>query len=325
MKAVIRVETAEQGVAFRSLVGCKILEVFAVGKELFLVFALKWDETRRGGSIRLHFGHGGGYLVQQTSAVGENLIWGPKAGGGGHCRDSHVAVTLDFTEEKETSETETWISVERSVSDPLAFPDVGLRFSLWTDLGSSFGLSSPEYLRSVEARRVFDINAESFAMNEAVRLFRESEELVVDLIMDQSRLPGVGNIIKCEGLFAAKIFPLRRACELSDAEWKDLLEELREFSKHWYLHCQKPAWSRIFSNFWASLIPSFRIPSLFLLLCLHHFEEKCQWAVDGLLPFDACLWTLELFSLPDPCESDQRRKEACQCPHCHEQQIAVPN
>ena len=43
MKAVIRVETAEQGVAFRSLVGCKILEVFAVGKELFLVFGMRHD------------------------------------------------------------------------------------------------------------------------------------------------------------------------------------------------------------------------------------------------------------------------------------------
>lgn len=55
--------------------------------------------------------------------------------------------------------------------------------------------------------------------------------------MDQARLPGVGNIIKCEGLFGAGIHPLRRASELDASEWERLIEELRSFSNLWYAHC----------------------------------------------------------------------------------------
>lgn len=224
LKAVLRVESAQQGAGLRALLGCRVLEVFAVGKELFIVFALKWDpdELRRGGSIRLHFGHGGGYLVEQMQSDRSSHFWGPKADGGGHCRDSTAALALEFGPDER---------------------DCGLKFSLWNDLGSSFGLCSHEYLRSVEARSCFDINSswERFAAEDACRIFRESEELVVDLIMDQSRLPGVGNIIKCEGLFAAHIFPLRRSCELSVAEWMELLSALHRFSDQWYQHCQQSA------------------------------------------------------------------------------------
>ncbi|CAJ1371139.1 unnamed protein product [Effrenium voratum] len=200
----------------RSLVGCKVLEVFAVGKELFILFGIRWDESRRGSGVRLHFGHGGGYLVERGAER-----WGPKAAGGGHCRDGPAALTMEF-------------SADGDADDPL-------RFLLWNDLGSFYGHVSVEYLRAVEARSIFDINApkEAFALATARGLFLQSEELVVDLLMDQSRLPGVGNIIKCEGLFAARIFPLRRSCELSADEWTNLLEELHRFSDLWYQHCQK--------------------------------------------------------------------------------------
>eukprot|EP00434_Breviolum_minutum_P000619 symbB.v1.2.000540.t1/scaffold19.1/size443072/4 len=155
LKAVHRVETAEQGAGLRALLGCLVLEVFAVGKELFVVFALKWDEQRRGGSFRLHFGHGGGYLVESfeaaahTGEMGPLKCWGPKADGGGHCRDGNAAVILEFS----ASEEETQGEVRSR-----AGPGDTMKFSLWNDLGSSFGMCSHEYLRSVEARRIFDIN-----------------------------------------------------------------------------------------------------------------------------------------------------------------------
>lgn len=100
--------------------------------------------------------------------------------------------------------------------------------SLWTDLGSSFETGSLNYLRAVEARRVFDINTawQQFAWQEAVRAFRESEELVVDLIMDQSRLPGVGNIIKSLGATLLHTFlkaKVRRALCCSDLSTPQVL------------------------------------------------------------------------------------------------------
>ena len=243
LKGVLRAESAQQLADFRSLIGCRTLEVFAVGKELFLLFGIRWDPQRRGGGLRFHFGHGGGYLVEQKPIHGDIFRWGPKSQGGGHCKQSLPAVLLEFSEAEADDESGDQASHSAGVREPAASPnsnDNGLRLLLWSDLGSSFSLAPPEYVRSVEARSAFDINANlaSFALAEAVHLFRESEELVVDLIMDQSRLPGVGNIIKCEGLFAAGIFPLRRASELTEHEWTALLQELHKFSDLWYKHCQ---------------------------------------------------------------------------------------
>ena len=241
LKSLHRAESAQQSADFRSLLGCRTLQVFAVGKELFLLFAIRWDPERRGGGLRFHFGHGGGYMVEQKLVNGDIVRWGPKSPGGGHCKQSSAAVVLEFSEtQADNTDDDAGAHPADTGSVPRHDPDSGLRLLLWSDLGSSFSLAPPEYVHAVEARSAFDINAARgrFALTDAVRLFRDSEELVVDLIMDQARLPGVGNIIKCEGLFAAGIFPLRRASELSESEWTDLLEELHKFSDLWYRHCQ---------------------------------------------------------------------------------------
>merc|ERR1740117_1994482 len=56
--------------------------------------------------------------------------------------------------------------------------------------------------------------------------------------MDQTIMPGVGNIIKSEGLFEACIFPLRRCKELTLEEARRLINELNVFSLKWYSSCK---------------------------------------------------------------------------------------
>mmetsp|Transcript_114375 Transcript_114375/g.198286 ORF Transcript_114375/g.198286 Transcript_114375/m.198286 type:complete len:546 (-) Transcript_114375:6-1643(-) len=235
LRAVLRAKARGLSSALSPLVGCRVLRVFAVGKELFIVFGIRWNPESEGSALRLHFGHGGGYVVEHVSTGAPT--WGPKAAGGGHRREQHAQLQLEF---------------EACVGDEGASPSCSkahgqgslaaalLRLLLWDELGSVYDVAPPEYLRASQARAVFDINAaeSNFATATAVKLFTASEELVVDLIMDQSRLPGVGNIIKCEGLYEAAIHPLRRARELSEAEWVRLLQELRDFSDRWYRHCQ---------------------------------------------------------------------------------------
>jgi len=248
LRAVLRA-ASEVSPALAALVGCVVLRVFAVGKELFVVFGVHWKPQSEGSAIRIHFGHGGGYVVEPQ----DGDAWGPKAAGGGRRREQHAQLQLRF-EGPSHMGTIGGVAVSSCTMSKSGFGDADiltsnsgstkpliaiLRLLLWDELGSSYNVVPPEYIWAAEARAAFDINAAEgdFAMDDAIRLFSLSEEFVVDLIMDQARLPGVGNIIKCEGLFEAGIHPLRRASELSETQWKRLLHKLRVFSDLWYKHC----------------------------------------------------------------------------------------
>merc|ERR1740123_60621 len=91
LRAVLRAGS-DLSVALAVFLGCKVLRVFSVGKETFIVFGVRWNPDCEGSAIRLHFGHGGGYMVE----VREGRTWGPKAPGGGHRRVQHAEVQLEF-------------------------------------------------------------------------------------------------------------------------------------------------------------------------------------------------------------------------------------
>lgn len=48
----------------------------------------------------------------------------------------------------------------------------------------------------------------------------------------------MGNIIKCEGLFAAALHPLRRGTSLTNEEAVSLVTCLRDFAKRWFDNCR---------------------------------------------------------------------------------------
>lgn len=48
----------------------------------------------------------------------------------------------------------------------------------------------------------------------------------------------MGNIIKCEGLFAATLHPLRRGTSLTNEEAISLVTCLRDFAKRWFDNCR---------------------------------------------------------------------------------------
>ena len=67
---------------------------------------------------------------------------------------------------------------------------------------------------------------------------RNKERLVVDVVMDQDVMPGVGNIIKNEGCFDAGINPLTAVGDLSREHVATLVRMLRDFSMIFY-NCRK--------------------------------------------------------------------------------------
>lgn len=72
-----------------------------------------------------------------------------------------------------------------------------------------------------------DLLAENFDAAEARRRFFAPEHAgreIGELIMDQTVLAGIGNILKSESLFQAGIHPQRLPATLTDDEWRRLLD-----------------------------------------------------------------------------------------------------
>jgi hypothetical protein len=111
-------------------------------------------------------------------------------------------------------------------------------------------------MKNAEERKCRDICCPSdklFDIDSAVSLMlslkeREGEKVgerrnmelsVHEVIMNQSILPGVGNIIKCEGLFLSKINPNESIEYMSESEIRNLILNLRSFSLSWLDACRK--------------------------------------------------------------------------------------
>lgn len=58
-------------------------------------------------------------------------------------------------------------------------------------------------------------------------------QIITDALLDQSILPGVGNIIKIESLHRARVDPRRSVVDLSDAELRRIIRNTRQYSMDW--------------------------------------------------------------------------------------------
>ena len=82
-----------------------------------------------------------------------------------------------------------------------------------------------------------DLLEEDFDMDEAARRFfdpLQSDRQIGDLVMDQTVLAGIGNILKSEILFQAGINPLRPAKSLTQEEWTRLIATSQELMQRAY-------------------------------------------------------------------------------------------
>ena len=104
--------------------------------------------------------------------------------------------------------------------------------------GATATVRTAAYVQTVRARAARDVLALPFDTEAAVGLLRGDTRAVLDAIMDQAVAPGVGNVIKCEGLLAAGIHPLTPTAELEDQTLRRLLGALRAFARAWYLSCR---------------------------------------------------------------------------------------
>eukprot|EP00536_Pseudo-nitzschia_multiseries_P002444 jgi/Psemu1/183643/e_gw1.33.142.1 len=83
-------------------------------------------------------------------------------------------------------------------------------------------------------------NFESAAVIEAI-LAKRATAMICDAILDQDRFPGVGNIIKIEGLHNAGVHPRRLVETLSRDELKRVILECRSYAMGWLSNGKAPA------------------------------------------------------------------------------------
>jgi endonuclease VIII len=102
-----------------------------------------------------------------------------------------------------------------------------------------FYASAIALLPSDEVTRLYDPTLDpmddSWIRERAVMLVKgKGREWICDSLMDQSILPGVGNVIKNEALFAAQVNPASPSGCTPDEVLMDLLVAVRDFSFTWY-------------------------------------------------------------------------------------------
>lgn len=78
-----------------------------------------------------------------------------------------------------------------------------------------------------------------YSKSKSKRVFKQyihdhPNEIIADALMNQDIFPGVGNIIKNESLYLAKINPNRKLSSFSESEINKILESIRNFSLKFY-------------------------------------------------------------------------------------------
>jgi endonuclease VIII-like 3 len=126
--------------------------------------------------IRLHFGMNGSERITKTECLIENLI--PK-----YSRKK-LTLLVQFT------------------VDYLYLFD------------STIAIKTVTYANKIEKNLVVDVMSTRFENNTCVENLKLHNVSIHEAIMDQTLMPGVGNVIKCEGLFNASIHPNSLACNI---------------------------------------------------------------------------------------------------------------
>jgi endonuclease-8 len=81
----------------------------------------------------------------------------------------------------------------------------------------------------------FDILSENWKPDKVLEyVSKMKEELICDVLLDQKVFAGVGNIIKNEALFMAKLHPLSTVENIAEEKLKEVILSARAFSERFY-------------------------------------------------------------------------------------------
>jgi hypothetical protein len=115
---------------------------------------------------------------------------------------------------------------------------------------STAGVQTLGYVRTLEERSHRDVVAVNFNRQSVVDRLHGDNRPACDALMDQVTYPGVGNIIKCEGLWEAAIDPIVPLSQLPLRRLELLVDLCRSFAQRWMEACRrsKPMAKSIYSR-----------------------------------------------------------------------------
>lgn len=184
---------------------CRVSRVIPVGKELFVVLASSdGSETH---VLRLHFGMDGSERIMRTLVDAD------------HAQFNYAATAAGMMPQPS----------RKRFSGCLVFEEKTLLL-----FDSSISTKTPKYLETAEGRLERDVMHDGFNVESAVDMLRCDSRSIEDAVMDQINLPGVGNIIKCEGLFQSRVHPHAVSKNLSNKALRSLVAHLRDYARYWY-------------------------------------------------------------------------------------------
>eukprot|EP00597_Dinobryon_sp_UTEXLB2267_P007290 CAMPEP_0170084326 /NCGR_PEP_ID=MMETSP0019_2-20121128/19572_1 /TAXON_ID=98059 /ORGANISM="Dinobryon sp., Strain UTEXLB2267" /LENGTH=225 /DNA_ID=CAMNT_0010300401 /DNA_START=190 /DNA_END=864 /DNA_ORIENTATION=+ len=117
----------------------------------------------------------------------------------------------------------------KKLSASLLFDDIELAL-----FDSSVCLKTVAYALKVKLRSVLDVMSSDFDSLEVLKKLQVDDREIFETIMDQEVMPGVGNVIKCEGLFHSKVHPKSISRHIPSDILHQLIQNLQRFARDWY-------------------------------------------------------------------------------------------
>jgi endonuclease-8 len=198
----------------RLLVGCTMVailpgklqvagvlqEVLSVGKEVFLIF----DDQ----ALRLHFGMNGSLTIRKD-ATRELPSWRKR-------EPPSLVIRLKQKDDDDETILECRATTVNQVSAFVANSKIQRL--------APRDVCSPYF----DTKTVLDA------------LLQRPAAMISDVLLDQARFPGVGNIIKIEGLHRSKLHPQDQVSLLSEDELLRVITECRKYAFQWYQRGRAP-------------------------------------------------------------------------------------
>jgi formamidopyrimidine-DNA glycosylase len=179
-------------------------EVSSVGKEVFLIF----DDMN---SLRLHFGMNGSLIIRNKS-IKENS-WKPAH------QNEPPSMIIRFNRNDNVGEEKLLECRSTTVNQVTA-------------------LVAQSKIKRLTSR---DVCSPSFDVKTVVdALLQRPDAMIADALLDQARFPGVGNIIKIEGLHRSNLNPLDSVSSLSKEDLARVVLACRDYAMQWYKQGRSP-------------------------------------------------------------------------------------
>ena len=205
------------------LEGCHVQAAFSVGKQVFVTFS---DACKL--ALCFHFGMNGSLWIEYDNNKDIN--------------DSSSSNRYRMR----TGQSTNSVCFKMAFVNPLTgtTADLICRGSTVKKISSVVANSRRERLFK---RDVCASDADFDVSDVVSAILTRPTALIADALLDQDRFPGVGNIIKIEGLHAARIHPKRLVSSLSHDELTLVIGHCRTYARKW-LQTGRAPWKKVYNQ-----------------------------------------------------------------------------